>query len=321
MRALLVANPNATTASPRTRDVLATALANEAQLTVEHTKGRGHATDLARHAAESGSGLIVAFGGDGTVNEVTNGIRTADVADAARPLLGVVPGGSTNVFARALGLPRDPVDATGALLEALREERHRTVGLGRAGERWFTFCAGFGFDAEVVRRVERARRKGKTSTGNLYLRLTLAQFFSSAARRGAHITLSLSKDGHEKNNLDKSNMELFDNSALTMAIIQNASPWTYLGDRAINPSPEASFDSGLDLFALRSMSLARTSTAGFRLLTGRKPAGEGIVSAHDLSEFRLTADRPLAVQVDGEYIGETTEIEFTAMANALRVAV
>src|SRR4051794_12390424 len=166
MRALLVVNPTATTTSARTRDVLAHALASDLKLEVAATEYRGHARDLGRQAAESGEiELVVALGGDGTVNEVVNGLLHGGPDPERLPRLAVVPGGSTNVFARALGLPNDAVEATGALLDALRRRSERTVGLGIAGGgapgtedeavpgRWFTFCAGLGFDAGVIGRV------------------------------------------------------------------------------------------------------------------------------------------------------------------------
>src|SRR5215510_13230352 len=136
MRALLVVNPKATTTSERSRDVLVRALRSAVNLTVEYTTRRGHAAALARAAAESGVDVVVTLGGDGTVNEAVNGLMAAHSAlDAisgpranALPALAVVPGGSTNVFARALGLPRDWVDGTSVILEALREGRHRVIG-------------------------------------------------------------------------------------------------------------------------------------------------------------------------------------------------
>src|ERR1041385_4004273 len=133
MRALLVVNPAATTTSARTRDVLTHALASEMKLEAVTTEYRGHARDLGRQAADSEDiDLVVALGGDGTVNEVVNGLLQNGPDRARLPRLAVVPGGSTNVFARALGLPNDAVEATGVLLDALREERERTVGLGVA---------------------------------------------------------------------------------------------------------------------------------------------------------------------------------------------
>ncbi|HEY3480000.1 MAG TPA: diacylglycerol kinase family protein, partial [Streptomyces sp.] len=151
MRALLVMNPKATSTTERTREVLAHALAGELDTEIGETGYRGHAVELARAAAEDGVDLVVALGGDGTVNEVVNGILTARIPEGGKlPDLGVVPGGSTNVFARALGLPNDPVEATGVLLDAIHEGRRRPVSMGLADDRYFTFTAGYGFDAAVV---------------------------------------------------------------------------------------------------------------------------------------------------------------------------
>src|SRR6185503_21222677 len=150
MRALLVVNPKATTTTERGRDVLVHALRSEADLTVEYTNHRGHAAELGRRAVAEGYDVLVTLGGDGTVNEAVNGLL-ADGPDPNVPALAVVPGGSTNVFARALGLPRDWTEGTGVILEALQAKRTRTIGLGRAEDRYFTFCAGLGLDAEVVR--------------------------------------------------------------------------------------------------------------------------------------------------------------------------
>ncbi|NUS74041.1 MAG: diacylglycerol kinase family lipid kinase [Corynebacteriales bacterium] len=311
MHALLVVNPKATTASPRTRDVLARALASEVSLTVEHTKGRGHATELAAKATQDGVGIVVAFGGDGTVNEVVNGVLEAG---ADQPLIGVVPGGSTNVFSRAVGLPRNPVDATGMLLDALDANRSRTVSLGRLNDRWFTFCAGFGIDAEVIHRVERARRRGKTSTGPLYLRLAVAQFFNSKARSGAHISIS----ANEGTLMEPDNAR---DKKIAMAIVQNTAPWTYLGSQEIHACPDASFDTGLELFGMQSLPLGYSALTGFRMLSGGAMSGGSVVRLHDAAGFELSADMPLAAQVDGEYIGEATRLRFSSRLKAIRVAV
>ncbi|CAM5272305.1 lipid kinase YegS [Streptomyces hirsutus] len=190
MRALLVVNPAATTTSARTRDVLIHALASEMKLEAVTTEYRGHARDLGRQAAESDDiDLVVALGGDGTVNEVVNGLLHAGPDPEHLPGLAVVPGGSTNVFARALDLPNHPVEATGALLDALREGRERTVGLGLTSApgtddegvppRWFTFNAGLGFDAGVVGRVEQHRERGRKSTHALYMRQVVRQLIGN----------------------------------------------------------------------------------------------------------------------------------------------
>src|SRR3954468_16217831 len=165
MRALVVVNPAATATTPKGRDVLVRALASELKVDAVETEHRGHGRELGRRAVEDGVDVVVTLGGDGTVNEVVNGMMEHGPAPHL-PTLAVVPGGSTNVFSRALGRSRDPVEATAEILDALRSGRARRVSLGTAsasgtgadGEctapRWFVFAAGLGFDADVIARVE-----------------------------------------------------------------------------------------------------------------------------------------------------------------------
>jgi diacylglycerol kinase family enzyme len=312
MRALLVVNPKATTTSERSRDVLVRALRSEVDLTVAYTRRRGHAAALARDAAADGVDLVVTLGGDGTVNEAVNGLVAADDELGTRgkagdrPALAVVPGGSTNVFARAVGMPRDWAEGAGVILEALREGRTRTIGLGRADDRYFTFCAGLGLDAEVVRRVERARLRGRTSTPWLYLRSTMTQYFFETERR--HPPVTLERPGEQPE------------AGLATIIVQNTAPWTYLGDRPINPCPDASFDTGLDLMAMRELHVPSTTRTVQQILARHpQPHGKRVLALHDLATFTLRADRPLAFQLDGEYLGERNKIEFLAVPEALRI--
>ncbi|MEU2856056.1 diacylglycerol/lipid kinase family protein [Streptomyces syringium] len=322
MRALLVVNPSATTTSARTRDVLAHALASDLKLEVATTEYRGHARDLARRAAEDGNtGLVVALGGDGTVNEVVNGLLHAGPDPEHLPRLAVVPGGSTNVFARALGLPNDVVEATGALLDALREGTERTVGLGLAAgtpgtddeavpPRWFTFCAGFGFDAGVVGRVEQQRERGKRSTHALYVRQVMRQFLGEAHRRRGRITLE--RPGEEPL------------ANLVMSIICNTAPWTYLGNRPVYASPRASFDTALDVLGFTKLSTATAGRHVTQLLTStpeRGPQGKHAVSLHDQTAFTLHSQAPLPFQMDGDHLGLRTSVTFTGVRRALRVIV
>ena len=315
MRALLVFNPKATTTSGRTRDVLAHALASDLKLDVIGTEYRGHARDLAREAAASGSvDLVVALGGDGTVNEVVNGLLT-EGPGANVPRLAVVPGGSTNVFARDLGLPNDPVEATSVLLGALAEGRERTIGLGRASteglpDRWFTFTAGLGFDAGVVGRVEQHRRSGRRSTHTLYVNQAVRHYFGvKEHRRTGPITLSV--PGREP--VD----------GLVVSIVSNASPWTFLGNRPVYASPEADFDTDLDIFGLTRMSLVQTLRTIPQLLdaSGAGPRGKHVVAYHDLREFTLHSQEPLPFQVDGDHLGERNQVRFSGVRRALRVIV
>ena len=309
MRALLVMNPKATSTSERTREVLAHALAGELDTEIGETAYRGHAVELARAAAEDGADLIVALGGDGTVNEVVNGILTARLPEGApRPDLGVVPGGSTNVFARALGLPNDPVEATGVLLDAIHENRRRPVSMGLADDRYFTFTAGYGFDAAVVGIVEERRNAGHKSTGSLYIRSALRHYWHGLDRKNAPIGMKLA-DGTEI-------------PRLFMAIVTNTSPWTYLGNRPIVITPESSFEDGLDLFGITRMS----GRAALRIVrqmftsTDKLVRGKNVSVQHDLTEFTLTAEVPTDFQVDGDHLGLRESVKFRAIRDALRVA-
>ncbi|MFD0317232.1 diacylglycerol/lipid kinase family protein [Streptomyces flavalbus] len=322
MRALLVVNPAATTTSARTRDVLIHALASEMKLEAVTTEYRGHARDLGRQAAESDDiDLVVALGGDGTVNEVVNGLLHNGPDPEHLPGLAVVPGGSTNVFARALGLPNDAVEATGALLDALREGSERTVGLGLASgtpgtedeavpARWFTFNAGLGFDGGVVGRVEQQRERGKKSTHALYVRQVVRQLLGETNRR--HGTITLEQNGEDPI------------EGLVLSIVSNTAPWTFLGNRPMYASPKASFDTGLDVFGLSRLSTAAVARYGTQLLTSspeRGPRGRHATSLHDLTDFTLHSKAPLPLQMDGDHLGLRTSVTFTGVRRALRVIV
>ncbi|MCZ4605960.1 diacylglycerol kinase family protein [Streptomyces sp. Lzd4kr] len=322
MRALLVVNPAATTTSARTRDVLIHALASEMKLEAVTTEYRGHARDLGRQAAESDDvDLVVALGGDGTVNEVVNGLLHNGPDPEGLPGLAVVPGGSTNVFARALGLPNDAVEATGALLDALREGSERTVGMGIAAgtpgtedegvpERWFTFCAGLGFDAGVVGRVEQQRERGRKSTHALYLRQVVRQFIQEPNRR--HGTITLERPGEDPV------------TDLVLSIVCNTAPWTYLGNRPVYAAPKASFDTGLDVLGLSRMSTVAVARYATQLLTSspeRGAHGKHAVTLHDLDQFTLHSKVPLPLQMDGDHLGLRTSVTFTGVRRALRVIV
>lgn len=286
------------------------------------TEYRGHARDLGRQAAESDDvDLVVALGGDGTVNEVVNGLLHNGPDPDRLPRLAVVPGGSTNVFARALGLPNDAVEATGALLDALREGSERTVGMGIAAgtpgtedeavpDRWFTFCAGLGFDAGVVGRVEQQRERGKRSTHALYLRQVVRQFLQEPNRR--HGTITLERPGQDPV------------TDLVLSIICNTAPWTYLGNRPVYAAPKASFDTGLDVLGLSRMSTVAVARYATQLLTSspeRGAHGRHAVTLHDLDQFTLHSKVPLPLQMDGDHLGLRTSVTFTGVRRALRVIV
>jgi diacylglycerol kinase family enzyme len=305
MRALLVVNPTAT-GTGRGRDVLIRALGSELKLDVARTGHRGHAAELARQASVDGLDLVVALGGDGTVNEVVNGLL-AEGPGPHVPALGIVPGGSANVLARSLGLPTEPVEATGALLDALRAGRHRLLGMGRADGRYFTFCAGLGLDAEVVDLVERRRSAGAIASPALYVRAAVRHFFLGTERRVPALTLQ--RPGA---------VEVPD---LFLGIVANTTPWTYLGSRPVTFCPAASFDTGLDVVALPALGTARALRAVGQILSssGGGVRGRRVVNLHDQATVTFTASRPVALQLDGDHLGERTRVVFSSVPRALRV--
>jgi diacylglycerol kinase family enzyme len=319
MRALVVVNPAATSTTAKMRNVLVGALASELKVDVVETTHRGHGRELGARAAAEGIDLVVSVGGDGTVNEVVNGLLENGPAPHL-PMLAVVPGGSTNVFSRALGRSRDPVEATAEILASLRAGRTRLVSLGRASAsgtedddgsgwsapRWFVFAAGLGFDAEVIARVEAQRAEGRRSTGTLYVREATTAFLLGRERRRPAMTLHVPGEPPVDD--------------LFLCLVSNVSPWTYLGARPVNPSPEASFDTGLDAFAMGRMGPLRMLRT-LRQTLAREPApgGRGVYRKHDLEELTVTAVRPQGWQVDGDHLGTATGLRVRHVPAALRV--
>ncbi|MDP9093910.1 MAG: diacylglycerol kinase family lipid kinase [Actinomycetota bacterium] len=306
MQALVIANPHATSTSVRERDVLAHALGSEASLDVVETANRGHAAALACRAMRDGTDVVVALGGDGTINEVVNGLLTDGVHDGV-PALGIVPAGSTNVFARALGLPNDPIEATGALLEGLRLGSRRAVSLGVLDDRWFTFAAGIGFDAAIVSGVERHRRRGKRSTHALYARVGVGEFFR-ADRRHPRLHIEL-PDGRTYDDV-------------FFAIVTNADPWTFVGDRPLRPTPGVDLQSGLAVYSRRRMGMLGILTSMARM-SGDKPriGRRGAHLDYDLTALTIRGDEPLPVQVDGDYLERREKLAFKSVAQAIKVVI
>jgi diacylglycerol kinase family enzyme len=308
MRAMLVVNPKATATTERQRDILTRALGSDLKVDVAETAHRGHAIEHAMQAAQSGLDLVVVLGGDGTINEVINGLLGSGPwrgPDTDAPALAIVPGGSTNVFSRSLGIARDPVVATSELLEALRAGRSRRIGLGRVDDRWFSFTAGLGIDADAVRRVERARAKGRRPTPSRYSRATLRALLAMDRRHGS---LTLERPGHDPED------------GLFLGIAANTAPWTYFRSKPIVLTPDASFEGGLDLISMRRMGLLRTAWAASGMLTedGLRDTRSSRIY-RDLTEFRLVSSTPVHLQVDGDYIGEREAVTFRAVPGALRV--
>lgn len=307
VRILVVSNPRATATTPRERDVLAQSLASVGTVAVEETNERGHAVDLARDAMRAGIDVVVALGGDGTINEVVNGVLFDGVHEQV-PSVAVVPAGSTNVFARALGMPNDRIEATGVLLEALRTGSRREVSLGQVDGRWFTFAAGMGFDAAIVEGVERHRRRGERSTHRLYARVGVTTYLTRPKRRTPQVHVEL-PDG-----------TVIDD--VYFAIVANADPWTFVGNRPLHPTPDVTFDSGLAVYARMRIGAPGILFSMARLSGDAPRIGErGARVMNDLESLVLRADEALPVQVDGDYLDVRDKLVFTSTPQALRIVI
>ena len=328
MRGLLIVNPQATTTTGNSADLVIRSLAGLVDLDVEHTRHRGHARELA--AAARGE-LVIVLGGDGAINEAVNGIMGRPAGAEASgvsglsgvsgvsgvsevsgllgppPLLAVIPGGGGNVFARALGLPVEVAAAVARIRDVIETGRYRTIGLGLAGDRYFTFSAGLGMDAEVVREVERLRASGRRQSAMLFAWAILRQYSSGTDRRRPALTLE--RDGQPAT------------PGLFMTAITNHSPWTYVRARAVLPVPNPDFNSGLDVLALRKLRATTiVSALGQMLLIRRRsPRGRHVLTVSGLESLTVRSVRPVAFQVDGDYLGETEAVKFQFVPHALRI--
>ena len=302
MRALLLYNPNATTTNARVTDTIAEALSAELKLDVEATKRRDHASFLAAGAVHEGYEVVLALGGDGTVNEVMQGLAGTDVR------LGIIPGGSTNVWARSLGLPNDAFEATSVILSKLRNREERQVNLGTANGRYFGVNAGFGYDAEVVRSVERRYRLKRAVRQASFVYSGALAYQSGAAgrHRWPKTRIRLTVDGEQIGDTVRS------------AVCCNTNPYTYFQRWPAQMCPQASLDKNLDLTALVRLNLPALSRL-IRVTLSSTEVGSlrSTRMWHDRREYILTSATPLALQVDGDFIGETTRVELRSAPRAL----
>jgi diacylglycerol kinase family enzyme len=316
VRAVLIVNPNATSTTPAGRDLLAHALESRVQLSVAHTDHRGHAIEIAQAAGRDGVDVVIVHGGDGTVNEVVNGLLGAPGRwPVGRvPAVAVVPGGSANVFARSLGIPPDPVEATNQLIDLIGEYRRtgawRRIGLIDCGERWAVFSAGMGVDGEVVAAVESHRNKddeaGRGVAATRYIRSTVPALLASARREP---TLTLHLPGCDPV------------PGVHFVFVSNSSPWTYINTRPVWTNPGTTYEAGFGVFATTSMNV----WANLRLvrqMLSKKPRlkAKHLIREDDIAYLRVSAhDQPIACQIDGEYVGLRSEMTFRSAPEALGV--
>ncbi|MCV7213752.1 diacylglycerol kinase family lipid kinase [Mycobacterium crocinum] len=311
MRAVLIVNPNATSTTAAGRDLLAHALESRVDLSVVHTDHRGHAIEIAEAAKHDGTDVIIVHGGDGTVNEVVNGLlgRPGRPLPETLPAVAVVPGGSANVFARALGISPDPIVATNQLVDLLSARRNgapwRKIALMDCGERWAVFTAGMGVDGDVVAAVEAQRAKGRKVTAGRYIRVAVREMLASA-RNEPLLTLELPGQPPR--------------TGVYFAFISNSSPWTYANARPVWTNPDTTFETGLGVFAITSMNVWKNLML-VRRMVSKKPVikAKHLIRDDDVAWVRVTADEPVASQIDGDFLGLRAEMTFRAVPGALCV--
>ena len=301
-RMLIIVNPYATTVSDRLKNLVVYALRGSYEVDAIDTEARDHATELTRDAAREGYDVVVAFGGDGTVNEAANGL-----AGSSTPL-SCLPGGRANVYCRMLGIPADVVDATEHLLRIADDWRPRRVDLGDVNGRKFTFSAGVGLDASVVERVD-AHPRLKARLGEWYYTVTGINTFTR--RYLVHPPRLEATLGDER-------------VEGVSAIIQNAAPYTYFGSRPVEMADGASLTSG----DLAGLVLERARPTDVPTIIWRALSKRARVTNHrhvhpfsGVPELTLRSldDRPLPLQVDGDYIGEVPEARFSVTPHGITV--
>jgi diacylglycerol kinase family enzyme len=307
-RALLIANPVAHRVTAAKRNEAIEVLAAAFDLEPATTKAPGHATELAAGAVDANVDVVLVLGGDGTLNEVAQGLARTPIPMA------VLPGGEANVLARSLGIPTDVREAASFAVDRIGSDggvgsvRSRAIPLGRIGERWFVASCGVGFDAAIVRDVERnpaAKRRG----GDLFFLWTgLRLFFAGYDRREPQLDISWGPDLSE--GLD----------GAFLAVVQNLDPYTYFGRRPMRLCPDVRLDGGIDLLSLDSFRARHVlPVAVSTFARARHPKRRHVVYVRDQPGLRVRCRRPMPAQADGEYLGEVSEVYIESVPNALRV--
>jgi diacylglycerol kinase family enzyme len=309
VRAVLIANPSATTAAGWSRDIIMRTLAAELDLTTAMTEYRGHAIDLAAAARRDGADVVITLGGDGTVNEAINGLLRDGVGDSAAdalPMLATIPAGLANVFPRALGFNQNAMTATGEILQSLATRHTRSISLGRVNERWFAFNAGFGFDAGIIEAMESQRAEGHRASPARYITTLLRQYLEEHDWNTPKLTVTAS-DGRVA-------------SDVFMVIAQNTTPYVFVGPLPLDFSTGASFERGIDIIALTDMSPLSLATYLAEAAAGVPTEKRANVTLfEDCENVTITATDHIPVQVDGDSIGSFSSVELTSFMNVLEV--
>jgi diacylglycerol kinase family enzyme len=298
---MLISNARAGSVSARTKEVIAKALSADFKLEVADTQSRGHASDLAKDAVEQGFEAVLAFGGDGTINEVVQDMVESNTA------LGIIPGGSTNVMARSLGIPLNPVDATAFAASHIRSGTRQRISVGRIGARYFLFSCGMGLDAEVVKRVE-ADPEGKSKHAHLtFLKHALEVGFTRYRGAEPTITMEAGNAPPEK---------------VLFAIVCNARPLTYFGRFPVDACPEASLEKGLDFLGMTKIHASTIPRIAWSVFVSRAHVRwKNSRYITDVTQGFLRATEPMPVQVDGDHIGELDRAMIRLIPHALDVLI
>jgi diacylglycerol kinase family enzyme len=301
-RMLIIVNPYATTMSDRLKHLVVYALQGRFDVEAVDTQRKGHAIELCRDAAAEGFDVVVAFGGDGTVNEAANGLA------GSRTPLTCLPGGSNNVFAKMLGIPNDVVDATENLLDLADRWQARSVDLGRVNGRWFTFAAGMGLDASVVERVDRHPQLKERFGAWYFTEAAVLTFLRRYVVSPPKLEVEVGGD----------------RLGGVSAFFQNGEPYTYFKSRPINLVEGARLDSGdLAGAVLKRARPYDVPTIGFRALSGAariaRHRGVATFAGARTATVRSVDGRPVPLQVDGDHVGDDTVAELSIAGGALRV--
>jgi diacylglycerol kinase family enzyme len=298
MRLLLVVNSFASSVTARNKVLIEEILMDGGhEVTLKETNRRGHATRFAQDAASREWDVVVALGGDGTLNEVANGLAGSTTG------LGVLPGGSTNVFARTIGMENDPVAAARQLAAGLAAETIRPIGLGNVNGRYFCFHTGVGFDAAVVANVEKRSSIKRWLGHPLFIYAGLNTFFRTYDRKHPHFTV---------NTVGRTYPASF-------TVVLNTNPYTYLGNRPLDLAPAASLESALSTVTFTRMPVLGVLTALGRTLLGGGVRGKAVVTEDGLSALTIESATPFPYQLDGDYLGETLRLVFRWEADAIRL--
>jgi diacylglycerol kinase family enzyme len=307
-RMLIIVNPYATTVSDRLKNLVVYALQARYEVEAVDTEAAEHAIEIGREARTGGYDIVVAFGGDGTLNEVANGLAGTDVP------VSVLPGGSTNVVARTLGIPNDVVDATEHLIGLADDFHPRKIDLGRCNGRRFVFACGVGLDATVVKRVDAHPRLKARARQWYYTWAAVSGFYRHYLRDPARLELEVNGETYEG----------------VTAIAQNSDPFTYFAKVPIRICEDVALDDGaLSMALLRRAKQRDMLPIASRVLSKSLHASKhrqieefDEVTSSSVRAISKDADglpRAFPVQVDGDYIGEYTELDFGVEPGALTI--